>query len=706
VSCDDLLKLIVRVAVLQTFLFPVIPRMTLPETGNPDRHTAMRLLRVDKMPNIPSPYHMRDWRKVARDYLDLVLDPDRRGDDLPLIRWNDEAHQTFFLPSYVGSAGPEGINCMAAVVSGTLIGLDMTKYRGHDWVKMCQAYFSPQDGVYTNGIRARAGGSFWYDLFPNILFYQLADRYPDLSETQQRMRSVAEQWYRACVAMGGQTDPWTLPDIDHTAFRFETMTPVDNGRWIEPDGAAGIAWLEYMAWLRFHDPRFLTAADWCLRALQRRSAEQNPLYELLLPYGAFVATRMNAELGRTYDVAKLLNGCFEPGDRRSARWGWGVIADRFGDYDCHGLVGSVTDTDGYAFAMNTFEWAGAITPLARYDARYARAIGKWMLNLANAARLLYPSSLPADHQDCREWADRNDPASCISYEGVRKKALRFSMASADYRNICGRVTAGSYRETRKQDGRPQVIKTESVGGAERLEHIWEVPVPARGHHTLAVVAQCVPREGATRGFRFLWAGSPNRQYREVFTVTATDDSPYHRAELPQAGKEVYIKVVAAEGGGPAALSVDLLRVDTLDPAVSPFATGDALRSGGPSNLCLYGGSHVGILGAIVGKSNVEKILWLDLLKTDYFHDRAYPTYLCYNPYEERRTVRVDVGAEPKAVYDAVGHRFWQTGATGQTAITLPPDAAVVVVLVPAGGRQERREGRLLVNKVVVDYGRL
>jgi hypothetical protein len=171
-------------------------------------------------------------------------------------------------------------------------------------------------------------------------------------------------------------------------------------------------------------------------------------------------------------------------------------------------------------------------------------------------------------------------------------------------------------------------------------------------------------------------------------------------------RKIGIKVVAAEGGGPAALTVDLLRVETLDPAVSPFATGDALRSGSPSNLCLYGGSHVGILGAIVGKSNVEKILWLDLLKTDYFHDWAYPTYLCYNPYEERRTVRVDVGAEPKDVYDAVGHRFWQIGATGQTGITVPPDAAVVVVLAPAGGRRERREGRLLVNNVVVDYGRL
>jgi len=50
---------------------------------------------------------------------------------------------------------------------------------------------------------------------------------------------------------------------------LKTMQPVDKGR-IEPEGAAGIAWLEYMAWLKFKDARFLTAADWAIRSLQER----------------------------------------------------------------------------------------------------------------------------------------------------------------------------------------------------------------------------------------------------------------------------------------------------------------------------------------------------------------------------------------------------------------------------------------------------
>jgi hypothetical protein len=37
--------------------------------------------------------------------------------------------------------------------------------------------------------------------------------------------------------------------------------------------------------------------------------------------------------------------------------------------------------------MNGFQQAAALAPLPKYDKRYARAIAKWILNLANASRL-------------------------------------------------------------------------------------------------------------------------------------------------------------------------------------------------------------------------------------------------------------------------------------------------------------------------------
>ena len=78
-----------------------------------------------------------------------------------------------------------------------------------------------------------------------------------------------------------------------------------------------------------------------------------------------------------------------------------MTVGRWGNYDCDGLLGSIDNRGGYAFAMNTYAQAGALVPLVRYDTRYARAIGKWMLNLANSARLFYPGALPPELPDQR-----------------------------------------------------------------------------------------------------------------------------------------------------------------------------------------------------------------------------------------------------------------------------------------------------------------
>ena len=76
-----------------------------------------------------------------------------------------------------------------------------------------------------------------------------------------------------------------IGDVD---FRWHRR-PVDNGRWKEPDAAAGVAWLQYAAWKKFHQPDHLAAAETCLRFLQERT--ENPYYEVLLPYGTLVAAR-------------------------------------------------------------------------------------------------------------------------------------------------------------------------------------------------------------------------------------------------------------------------------------------------------------------------------------------------------------------------------------------------------------------------------
>lgn len=42
---------------------------------------------VEKMPNMPEPYKMRNWKKVAIGFDKLAFDCDAKGQYLPLIKW-------------------------------------------------------------------------------------------------------------------------------------------------------------------------------------------------------------------------------------------------------------------------------------------------------------------------------------------------------------------------------------------------------------------------------------------------------------------------------------------------------------------------------------------------------------------------------------------------------------------------------------------
>jgi hypothetical protein len=270
---------------------------------------------VELMPNLPEPFALIDWCEKARAYDQFVFDFNVQGEFLPLV-WLDESRlntdcATFGLPSYVGAPGQrqgltdsqEGITCMGAVLGATLVGIDKSRQE-HDYVTMCEAWFNSRNGMnlVLNRQRAGVGGSFWYELFPHIVFYALVDRYPDKPRLAEIMRTTADRWREACIDLA---DANGVPDFDHVSFDFRTSQPVDNGKWREPDAAAAVAWLQYAAWVRFGDSNHLAAAESCLRFLQRQ--QRNPYYEVLLPFGTLTAARLNAELGRDYDVDRLLN---------------------------------------------------------------------------------------------------------------------------------------------------------------------------------------------------------------------------------------------------------------------------------------------------------------------------------------------------------------------------------------------------------------
>ena len=379
--------------------------------------------RIEQMPNAPSPYEMRNWKQVAAGYDNFVFNLNLSGQYLPLIWLNTNTinypeHNSFGLHTVVGTTVPsssEGINLIPATVGASLVGIDKSNQNGYNWVLMCEEYFNKANNanVYLNHPTGSAWDDWWYDVMPNVFFYQLYNQYSSVGNFNNQFITVADRWLDAVRVMGGSTTPWQIPYMNYRAFNLMTMTPYSSGV-VEPEAAGALSWILYNAYSETGNDNYRIGAEWCMEFLN--SLTSNPSYELQLSYGAYTSARMNAELGTTYNIQKIINWCFDVGPLRQ----WGAITGNWGGYDVDGLIGEVNGSNNYAFLMNTFEQVGTLVPLVRYDDRFARAIGKWVLNAANAARLLYPNYLPDQNQDSEEWAHQYDPNSFIGHEALRQ----------------------------------------------------------------------------------------------------------------------------------------------------------------------------------------------------------------------------------------------------------------------------------------------
>ncbi len=529
---------------------------------------------------------MRDWRQVATDFDTLAFDTTAIGQFLPLVRIDNtpaspQLTTSFGLPAYVGDMRTvngelihESLASLGAVLGGTLLGIDKTT-GPYNWVALTREYYVERnsENVVLNKPLDSSGGSAWYETFPSILFYSIADRYPGEATLQTALNTVDASFYAAVNVL---TAGGTAPNFNHTAYNFRTEQPVYNGVWREPDMGLGMAWLQHAAYRRNRESNptqavaHLNAVDWALAYYETRST--NPNYEVLTSFGAYAAARMNAEQGRNYNVHKYLNWVFS---RSAARPDLVMISgEQWGGEDVGGLLGTTrantNPVQGYAFAFNTYANAMPVVALVRYEDRYSRAIGKWILNVASAARLFYGNEHSPQNQSSEFWT--GDPQQSIGYEGLR--------------------------------------------------HNWQ-------------------------------------------------------NEAPGESREIYA------AGDPLS-----------NPGWGPIST----------DFGIYGSAYTGVLGSVIKTTNVEKILQLDLLATDFYRDAAHKTFLYYNPHPTDQSVAIDLGSgQPYDLYDAASNRFVRRSATGNTFFNVPKDNAVMLVLVPSGGTETRVGRKLLVDDVVIDY---
>lgn len=386
--------------------------------------------RIEQMPEQPSPYKIIDWKQKARDYDAYVFD---FNPDMPAgsMIWLDNSQRnipqiTFGLytaindcrqgPANNGGEFHESLNSLAAILGAGLMGIDKTQQNGYNYVKMVQNYFNSDNGwnIMMNNTCpevALLGGGYgrdwWYDVLPNVLFYAVSDVFPNVENADHIQRTIAEQFVKADSVLNG--------NYDYSYFDYSQMKGMVNNIPLQQDAAGGHGYVLYAAYQKYKDARYLSHAKSAIAALNNQ--KESRFYEILLPMGIYTAARLNAEQGTDYDIEKMINWVFEGCKDPKSRYGWGVIVGKWGDYDVSGLQGSITDGGGYAFLMNSMKMAWPLVPMVKYDPRFAKAIGKWMLNNVNASRLFFPNEIDDQHQWLPEMKDYTK--SIVAYEGLR-----------------------------------------------------------------------------------------------------------------------------------------------------------------------------------------------------------------------------------------------------------------------------------------------
>ncbi len=452
------------------FVFVVISN-----TNKVNAAINMSIPRMDSLPGVATDYEYKDWKETTINYINYILDEssifngmDAKGNSLAekpikIVQsnaaknidafFNESGNKFWGIKSYLGlsGGGVEGINCIAAILSGAQVGLDMTNYsvngqEPHNYVRDMVAFYQAENGqnVVLNNASASTGGSFWYELLPGCLFVNLYEYYPEETYLKEIIAEMSKKWMKCVDDLGGANCDFS------SGYGYSIAKGVQTyGNWREPDAAAGLAYILYGGYKATeNDPvygeyssQFLTRAMWCMDFLDR--LEYSPFYEVLTFLAPPIASKLNAFHNKNYDIAKYINWTLDGSS--AVRGGWGMINESWGGKHTYGLMGSLTDGGGYAFAMNTFDAAWGFIPTVKYDTRFANSIGKWILNVSNSSRYYYGKYSSDDgeyitntygeksythwsgyYQSSNYFAPTDPEASFIAYEGLRKYQKGFN----------------------------------------------------------------------------------------------------------------------------------------------------------------------------------------------------------------------------------------------------------------------------------------
>jgi len=414
-GCELMTK---KISILTATVFLVVSTLAVAFTqaGNvPSRGTAQRTIAsVERMPHLPEPLAVRDWRAVSRSYYERILDPNAVGDGFPVVVIEAD-NAAFRMKSYVGwKLSGESMTCLSAIIGARLAGLDPRSFRGIDYVSRCKAWYDPMHGFYrlSVGNRSPIIHSGIYGYWNAVMGTMLAAQYPEDAQLKHQAVTAARAFHVIARGLGCPD----RPDYDVLGWDFENEKPGGRNEPMNRLGhAPSVAWMLLVGAALTSDQDMVA----CARATLRWYAENPGRYEITHIMGPLAAARLNAGGGPQVDIDRILSAWFGDGDPK--RHTWHITRGmRFGGITCDGLDGARWGDDGfYAFTMGSLQGPAWLIPVVRYDQRYARAIGRYALHAANSARLLQGEGLDANHQDHAEWKTRWDPQNHLFYEGLK-----------------------------------------------------------------------------------------------------------------------------------------------------------------------------------------------------------------------------------------------------------------------------------------------
>ena len=201
--------------------------------------------KVETMPSLPQPYAILDWHQKALDFDAFAFDFDNPAPSGPVIWWDNAGRntgeRTFGLYTAMkdarqgadvnGGEFHESLNILHCLLGAGLNGIDKRDQNGYNWVKMSQNYFNTENGwniVMNNTCPevALLGGGYgrdwWYDVYPNILFWAMSEVFPGVDGAEEILRTTADQFARADSVLAG--------NYDFTYFDYAAMKGCNN--WI------------------------------------------------------------------------------------------------------------------------------------------------------------------------------------------------------------------------------------------------------------------------------------------------------------------------------------------------------------------------------------------------------------------------------------------------------------------------------------------